>query len=103
MPAVTMPMITSTTRISTSVKPRAPGTPPPARAPGISRRRPAAPGQPHEIALAVTEEPAPLRKTRNFVGTPLVRDIPVADVGIDAIATGGAVSSQAEEVVLLTM
>src|SRR5215831_981134 len=67
IPAVTMPMITTTTRISTSVK------------------------------------PAPLRKARNFAGTPLVGDVPVPDVGIDAIATGGAVSSQAEEVVLLTV
>src|SRR5215472_4413436 len=67
MPAVTMPMITTTTRISTRVK------------------------------------PAPRGKTRNFAGTPLVADIPVADVGIDAIATGGTVSSEAEEVVLLAV
>src|SRR5262249_8475248 len=70
MPAVTMPMITTTTRISTRVKPRA---------------------------------PAPLREARNFAGTPLVRDIPVPDVGVEAITTGRTVSSQAEEVVLLTV
>src|SRR6516164_1680839 len=94
MPAVMMPMFTTTTRISTRVKPRAPG---------IRAWRPATLWPPHEIALAVTVEPAPLGKPRNFAATPLVADIPVADVGIDAITAGSAVGSEAVEVVLLAV
>src|SRR5215472_1376910 len=47
--------------------------------------------------------PRPRSKTRNFLGTLLVADVPVADVGIDALAAGGAVSSEAVEVVLLAV
>src|SRR5579863_25948 len=69
MPVEMSAMITTTIRISSSVKPRA-------------------------------AEPV-RRGGRRARG--LVADVPVADVGVDAFATGRSVGPQAEEVVLLAV
>src|ERR1700758_5583309 len=67
MPAEMMPMMTTTTRISISVKPAA---------------------------------GAALRPAGALAPAALVAHVPVADVGIDALAPGGSIGSHAEQVVL---